>query len=299
MSDTSLTTQLQNRKRRDLEKKIRKLERRLTEVEALSLEPLSLTEADPLRSAIHASLLETGKLSHYADATNFYDGFGSASHVAITEKSKARSVAFLKRAIQSLNEDFEDEYLDADRPEDLRQRHLSIAGRAMSGVTRVGSGVASPGATPLGDFAVSATAEVEKNSQRAFNLLTARVALLEAALASPKPRLELPIGPGHNGPPEFEPPFEENEIHELVDLLKAQGPTTPTDLPKLIAASQATEAKISKLAEYADAFASAAVKSAGGEAGKRLVQVPWWLSVGGALLGVSQALIAWISMLPH
>lgn len=299
MSDTSLTTQLQNRKRRDLEKKIRKLERRLTEVEALSPDALNLAEADALRSAIRASLLETGMLSHYAEAENFYDGLNSASHVAITEKSKARSVAFLKRAIQSLNEDFEDEFLDAVRPEDLRERHSSRAGRAMSGITRVGSGIANPGPAPLGDFAVNATAEVENDPQRAFDLLTARVALLEAALASPKPRLELPIGPGHNGPPEFEPPFEENEIRELVDLLKAQGPTTPTDLPKLIAVSQATEVKISKLAEYADTFASAAVKSAGSEAGKRLVQAPWWLSVGSALLGVSQALIAWLGVLPH
>jgi len=289
MSDTSFIAQLENRKRRDLEKKIRKLERRLTEVEALSIQPISSGEADALRSAIKASLLETGMLVHFADAADFYSGRGFGPHVEITESGKARSVAFLKRAIQSLNEQFEDEYSRADRPSESSQRYLSAAGQAMSGVT----------GTPLGDLTVHATAEVEKNPQQAFNLLMARVALLEAALASPKPVPKLPIGLGHNGPPDFDPPFEEREIRELVNLLKAQGPSTPTDLPQLLAASQATEARASKLMEYADAFASAAIKSAGSEAGKRLVQAPWWLSVGGALLGVSQALIAWISMLPH
>jgi hypothetical protein len=118
-------------------------------------------------------------------------------------------------------------------------------------------------------------------------------------LDSPKPRPELPIGPGHNGPPEFEPPFEESDIRELVDLLKAQTPSTPTNLPELLAASQATETKVNKLREYADAFAAATVKSAGGEFGKRLVQLPWWLAVGNALHSVGQALIGWIGTLPH
>jgi hypothetical protein len=67
----------------------------------------------------------------------------------------------------------------------------------------------------------------------------------------------------------------------------------------LLAASEAAETKASKLAEYSDAFTSAAIKSAGTAAGKRLIQVPWWLSVGGALFGVSKALIAWIATLPH
>lgn len=289
MSDTSFTSQLRNGKRRELEKKIRKLERRLSEVEALSLQTIDSAEAAALRSAIHASLLDAGMLPHYAEAEDFYAGLGLGSHVQITESTKGRSVAFLRRAVQSLNEQIEDEYSETDRRDNLSQRYLSEAGQALSGVT----------GTPLGEFTVHARAEVEKNPQQAFTLLMARVALLEAALASPKPTPELPIGPGHNGPPDFEPPFEESEIRELVDLLKAQDPSTPTDLSKLLAASQATEAKASKLTEYADAFASAAIKSAGSEAGKRLVQAPWWLSVGGALLGVSQALIAWIGMLSH
>ena len=175
----------------------------------------------------------------------------------------------------------------------------------MAGATRVGSGVdglGEPGAlgtTPLGELTLDATAEVGKDPQQAYDLLMARLALLEAALASPKPRSELPIGPGHNGPPEFEPPFEESEVQELIDLLKVQTATAPTDLPKLVAASQATEAKINKLAEYADAFAVSAVKSAGSEVGKRLVQVPWWLSLSAALHSVSQALITWMGTLPH
>jgi hypothetical protein len=224
--------------------------------------------------------------------------------VEITESTKARSVAFFKRAIQSLSEQFDEGVSDADRATAAKRRP-ALAGRGMVGISRVGSGVdgietasASSGII-LGELTANATAEVGKDPGQAYDLLMARVALLEAALANPKPRQDIPIGPGHNGPPEFEPPFEESEIRELVDLLKAQGPTTPTDLQKLHAASQASETKVSKLAEYADAFASAAVKSAGTEAGKRLVQAPWWMSVGSALYAVSQALILWLATLPH
>jgi hypothetical protein len=43
-----------------------------------------------------------------------------------------------------------------------------------------------------------------------------------------------------------------------------------------------------------DSAEAEALKSAGGEAGKRLVQAPWWMSVGLALQSVVEALTVWI-----
>ena len=69
--------------------------------------------------------------------------------------------------------------------------------------------------------------------------------------------------------------------------------------PQLIAQSRVVTKIGTKIGELADTFAMEAAKPAGQEFGKRLVQVPFWLDVLGAIHGVTSALQQWTAVLPH
>jgi hypothetical protein len=132
----------------------------------------------------------------------------------------------------------------------------------------------------------------------AYDLLQARIAVLEAALSAPKPLIEKPIGPGHNGPPDFDPPMSEDEIKALVDVFREQSVSPSADLPKLAEIAKSAEVKAGQFRKRVDDFTDAVIKGAGGELGKKLVQIPWWTAVYAALSGVLDAASAWILSLP-
>jgi hypothetical protein len=92
--------------------------------------------------------------------------------------------------------------------------------------------------------------------------------------------------------------LSENDILELVDLLKAQTPTQPVDLPKLREVTTAAEERSGQLRKRVDDFADSLIKGAGGELGKKLVQIPWWLAVYTALNAVLDAAAGWLAVLP-
>ncbi len=129
--------------------------------------------------------------------------------------------------------------------------------------------------------------------------LLGRVAVLEAALMHYR---EAPPGIGHNRAPTDTPedigPVSEaelNEVQQLIELLKEQ-PSNPTALPaEIIARTERVHLVGKKLAEYGDQFATEMFKSAGKEAGKRLVQSPFWLSLSAAIYGVSAVVGPWLS----
>lgn len=112
-------------------------------------------------------------------------------------------------------------------------------------------------------------------------------------------------GIGHNRPPPDEPafnPFTPNDVAEtdrLIALLKEQTPTPTIVPPALIAQSRRVSRIRAKVLKLVETFAEEAVKSAGKELGKRLVQLPFWLGILAAIEGVTTALQQWISVLPH
>jgi hypothetical protein len=134
--------------------------------------------------------------------------------------------------------------------------------------------------------------------------LMARVAVLEIALQE----LRTPdrVGMmGHNRPPPDDPVFtpvtsnDLDEIDRLITLLKEQPPVPAVVPPQLIAQNSVVSNIAAKVNKLADAFAIEAAKAAGQESGRRLVQVPFWLGVIGAIHGVVTALEQWIAVLPH
>jgi hypothetical protein len=133
--------------------------------------------------------------------------------------------------------------------------------------------------------------------------LMARVAVLEAALQ--ELRSPGPAGIGHNRPPPDEPAFvpvsssDLDEIDHLISLLKEQ-PPLPTAVPAQVVAQSRVVGQIgAKIGELADIFAKEAVKAAGHEIGKRLVQIPFWLGVAAGIAAVSEGLQHWIAALPQ
>lgn len=233
--------------------KIRRLELRLSEVEALDPNSFDSAELHALGGAIRETLADAFTLGsfayqQYSEAADFGVQFDSAViDVGQVRECRKRSLALLRKAIQSRKEAFENKYPGAELP-GLVASHPSLVGRAMAGATRAGSGandIAEPvslGTPQLREITLDATAEVKDTPESAFNLVLARVAALEAALEAPKRPLDIPIGPGHNGPPEFEPPFEEEEIQGLIDLLRSQAPRA-NNLPELQAAAKAVDAQ--------------------------------------------------------
>jgi hypothetical protein len=110
--------------------------------------------------------------------------------------------------------------------------------------------------------------------------------------------LELPKqarGIGHNIRPITGDDAE--EIRQAVAILKAQ-PVVPT-APKEARAAGSTLKMIgerlgSYLLKQADIFVSEAVKSAGKEAGKRVVQSPFWWALATTLLMLGHSVEAWL-----
>lgn len=298
---------------RELRAVIRKFQRRIADLD--KFDPLKVSsrkdpDIDVLEAAIAETLRDafghqTPKHRDYVLAATLdtagHNMNGTPHHEVIEGlvHGRERSLALLKQAVRSFEERIEDEFPEANGGGDYR---TSAAGNAMAGAAITGfRGVEARGETGnSGSFGSGFRfAESLVATERAYDVLMARVAVLEAALAAPKPLLELPIGPGHNGPPEFDPPFTEYEIRTLVDLLKVQTPTAATELPKLLEATTAAKECSGKLQKHVDDFTDAMVKGAGGEFGKKLAQIPWWLAVYGALNAVLQAASQWMSTLPH
>lgn len=163
-----------------------------------------------------------------------------------------------------------------------------------------------PSTAPTSQFeslAVELHAGGEDRPEALFETLVARVAILEAAVQELRELRE--IGIGHNRPPAgmetFLPATSEdlNDIDEFIALLKEQ-PAVPAIVPPQLIEKGRRVSKVgAKIAELADMAAKEAVKAAGHEAGKRLVQLPLWLSIAGAISGVAVALQNWIAVVPH
>jgi hypothetical protein len=135
-------------------------------------------------------------------------------------------------------------------------------------------------------MAASTHAEATQSREAAFELLQARVALLEAVLASRPP------GMGHNRGPNIdnELSVEETDIRTFISRLRDQRATAPVNLPKLIEAAQAADPAANKWRERSDELAKGALKGAGFAAGKvvveNLAQAAWVHSVYSALQAV-------------
>lgn len=114
------------------------------------------------------------------------------------------------------------------------------------------------------------------------------------------------VGIGHNRPPEpIDPvPFDDDDRRavETAIVLSAQ-PPKPETLPAEAGEAAAKLVTIGeRLKAYAikqgDVFVSEAVKSAGAELGKRIIQSPFWLTLARLLIAVATAVSAWIASLP-
>jgi hypothetical protein len=108
---------------------------------------------------------------------------------------------------------------------------------------------------------------------------------------------KLPIGIGHNRPPIIKEDIK--EIRQAIAVLKAQ-PVVPTAPDEARAAGSTVmrfgEGLATYLLKQADVFVSEAVKSAGKEFGKRLVQTPFWWALATALMLVGNSVAAWLQM---
>jgi hypothetical protein len=122
--------------------------------------------------------------------------------------------------------------------------------------------------------------------------MLSRIAILESLIA------ELPKqqpGIGHNRPPITEEDVQ--EITQAIAILKAQ-PVVPT-APDEARAAGSTLMKFGErlgayLLKQAEVFISEAVKSAGKETGKRLVQSPFWWALATTLMLVGQSVSNWL-----
>lgn len=186
--------------------------------------------------------------------------------------------------------------LQAERLKRERQiglpNHIRTLGAARSQAT--GSGRSSTIRRFQGDVFQEAAFRVETNATQswgaAFELLQARVALLEAALAS------RPTGMGHNQGPTLDDGLsvDEAEIRQLISLLKQQPPTGPVDGPKLLEAAQIADPAKNKWRQRVDELSMSAVKGGATAVGKhvveRLMHVQWFSSVYSALEAVFNVL---------
>jgi guanylate kinase len=140
-----------------------------------------------------------------------------------------------------------------------------------------------------------AASDATQPQESAFELLQARVAVLEAAVAS------RPAGMGHNRGPNLheEPSIDEEEIQTFISRLRDQRATAPVDLPDLINAAQVADPAVNKWRERTDEFAKGVLKGSGFVIGKevaeKLAQAAWVHSVYSALQGVFESLIHWLN----
>jgi hypothetical protein len=133
--------------------------------------------------------------------------------------------------------------------------------------------------------------------QSSFDTLTARVALLEATLAS------RPAGVGHNQGPNLDETLniDEEGIQNLIALLKVQRAAAPVDLAKLIEAARIADPSLNKGQGRVDQFVKGVLTGAGIQVGKEIVKqlehAAWVQSVYSALQGVFEALMSWMHLL--
>jgi hypothetical protein len=132
--------------------------------------------------------------------------------------------------------------------------------------------------------------------QSRFETLEARVAVLEAALAS---RL---AGVGHNRGPYLDDNLSVDEagVQNLIALLKEQRATAPVGLSKLTQAARVADPTINKWRERIDTFVKGVLFGAGKRAGeeitKQLDHAAWVHSVYSALQAVFEALTSWLQL---
>jgi hypothetical protein len=115
------------------------------------------------------------------------------------------------------------------------------------------------------------------------------------------------VGIGHNHPPEpIDPvPFGDDDrraVDTAILVLSAQPPkpeTPPVEAGEAAAKLMTIGERLKAYAiKQGDVFVSEAVKSAGAELGKRIIQSPFWLTLAGLLIAVATAVSAWIASLP-
>jgi hypothetical protein len=109
---------------------------------------------------------------------------------------------------------------------------------------------------------------------------------------------------GHNNPPEpiddILPLKELSEIKEALEILKSQKATEPPEnLAQVTASAERLKTIGEKLSGHLDTFADEFTRSMGKEAGKRLVQAPFWIPLGLQLIDAGHIAISWIASLPH
>jgi hypothetical protein len=311
---------------------LRKIRRRLTDVEAF--DPQTVTrQFDSQVTGLEVSLREmfadvfghdTPSYRNYqrgaALDTAGFNSNGTPLREVIDglEAGKIRSITFLKAAIRFFEEKMEDHFpgepLDqvalSGRSTMMSAGRGGIEGvevRAMTGPVGP-SGFISPGemrphgpaesspTTNIDPFVLNATAEVVPiTSEAAFELLMARVAVLEAAIALPKT-----AGMGHNRGPDMpsDDDFNEAGIQEFIALLKQQSATAPVDLLLLNQMAESFNVENKNRRKYLDELGMGVAKGAGEEIGKRLVQAVCGIPVLFALAYVVDALHTWASTLP-
>jgi hypothetical protein len=292
---------------------LRKLRRRLTEVEAF--DPSTVTRSyDPKATSLETRLRDT--LSDvFGNNTSLYRNYELAASLHTSARrlnetplpvviqglmhGKERSISRLKSAIQLFEEKMQDDFPG----EPLDQVALS----ARTAIMSTGSaGIQGAGLQALaGDVRVSIQNDAQADVAR-FEELTGRVALLEASLSQLRREVnastpDREIGPGHNRGPDFTPvPIEElDDVDNLIALLKEQSPVPPADPIELTNLSQKASRVSDKIKQYLDEFASEVAKKAGGEFGKRLAQAPIWIAVYHGINQVTEALAVWLTHLPH
>ncbi|SRR6266404_2895168 len=315
---------------------MRKLRRRLNDVEAF--DPQTVTrQFDPKVTGLETSIREmladvfgpnTRSYRNYQLAASLDTAGVNSNGTPLYEvvdglvHGKARAITLLQGAIRFFEEKMEDDFPG----EPLDQAALSATTTAaLAGTVNL---TATPEATtnltvaygpdgasldPNPPFIIRPpfhTPADEYESARArkmeadYENLMARVALLEAAIA---PLLnvsfsEPAIGIGHNkGPRDFEPLSDQElvKINQMIALLKAQGPIPPSN-PALILDLQAkTSQTATKVKEYVEDVGKAAAKGFGAEIGKRLAQSPFWIALYHQMGQVSEALIVWLTNIPH
>jgi hypothetical protein len=309
---------------------IRKLRRRLSDVEAF--DPQKVTrQFDPQVTALETSIRETladvfrpnsRSYRNYQSAASLdtagINMNGTPLHRVIEGlvRGKERSITLINGAIRFFEEKMEDDFPGEPLDQVALSGGIMMAARGII----VNPGPHGPAMFNVGPIPAAGTApqaveggvageirasilsgdEVRSPSEAPFELLMARVALLEAAISAPKPIVESSIGIGHNRGPDLvlNPVLDEAEIQEFVALLKQQSADAPVDLPKLLDIVTVIEPANNKWRERLDELAKSALKGAGEEIGKRLIQAPWWIAVYSALDAVGHALMAWLSALP-
>jgi hypothetical protein len=173
-------------------------------------------------------------------------------------------------------------------------------------------------ATPIGARGSSAsqgkaelTLATSTDPAALYQEMLSRTAVLEKMMAELNGQWP---GIGHNNPPEPIETFsfgddDRQALDQAVAVLKAQplAPVAPTDARNAATILKAIGERLwtdlvragGYSAKQADAFISEAVKSAGTETGKRLVQLPFWWALASTLMALASTVNDWLGSLLH